>query len=258
MHDDALTPERNALYKAQFDSLSENTTEYRDMRQFFEDKIFPDLPALSHFLDIGAGRGNYARPFSLLFEQTTIVEPNEVFVNDTLDWAKEAGSNLRAFNASWQDLVWQGGETDLVLMSHMLYYVPKMQRLTFIRKAYETLKRGGLLLIVLNSDICGIRDVYKAFYTKDLLDEMPFGEEIAALLRAEGYPNVEERIFPAVITLPSREEAAQLIDFLLLRRVPFNDEESIAKREAFIDANLLHDSKYQMDSQGTIVILRKD
>ena len=67
MRDDALTPQRNALYKSQFDSLSENTTEYREMRQLFETEIFPKLPSMKRFLDIGAGRGNYARPFSLLF-----------------------------------------------------------------------------------------------------------------------------------------------------------------------------------------------
>jgi ubiquinone/menaquinone biosynthesis C-methylase UbiE len=258
MREDTLSPERNTLYKAQFDSLSENTSEYREMRQFFEAEIFPRLPAMEHFLDIGAGRGNYARPFSLLFEQTTIVEPNDVFVNEILVWTKDAGSKLTAFNISWQDLEWQDGETDLVLMSHMLYYVPKAQRSAFIRKAYGTLKKGGLMLIVLNSETCGIRDVYKTFYTKDLLDEMPYGEAIAVLLRSEGYSNVEERIFPAVITLPNREETSQLIDFLLLRRVPFDDEAAQSKREAFIDANLLHDGKYLMDSRGTIVILQKD
>jgi SAM-dependent methyltransferase len=257
MQDDVLSPERNALYKSQFDSLSENTSEYRDMRQFFESEIFPNLPSMTRLLDIGAGRGNYARPFSLLFEETTIVEPNDVLFQEILDWAKDAGSTINGFNADWMTVDLQA-EVDLIIMSHMLYYVGKAQRSDFIRKAYANLKKGGRLIIVLNAEQCGIREVYKAFYPQEALDAMPYGEEIARLLRTEGYSNIEEREFPATITLPNREEIAQLIDFLLLRRVSFEEEANRLKRETFIDERCFKDGKYLMDSNGWIVSLRKD
>lgn len=255
MRDDVLSPERNALYKAQFDSLSENTTEYRDMRRFFEEEIFPQLPSMGHFLDIGAGRGNYARPFSLLCEQTTIIEPNDVFFQEIMAWGKEAGSNISGYQADWLDVDFMG-EADLVLMSHMLYYVDKAKRLDFIRKAYAHVRTGGMMMIVLNAEQCGIREVYKAFYPQDLLEAMPYGEAIAALLTAEGF-TVEEKPFPALITLPNREEMAQLIDFLLLRRVSFDDAANQQKRETFIDAHCFKDGKYIMDSNGSVVMVRK-
>lgn len=256
MRDDVLSPERNILYKAQFDSLSENTTEYRDMRIFFEQEIFPQLPNMGHFLDIGAGRGNYARPFSLLFERTTVIEPNDVFFQEIVDWSKDVGSNIQAYQADWHELAFDD-KADLVLMSHMLYYVDKDKRSDFIRKAYTQVKSGGMMIIVLNAEQSGIREVYKAFYPQDLLEAMPYGEEIAGMLRAEGYPNVEEKPFPALISLPNREEMAQLIDFLLLRRVPFDDVTNHQRREDFIDKYCFKDGQYFMDSNGTVVIVRK-
>lgn len=257
MLEDGFGPRRNANYRAQFDSLSENTTEYGEMLRYFETEVFPNLVDMGHFLDIGAGRGNYARPLASRFERTTVVEPNELFYRDMKAWAEEAGVRLSAFNAAWQDVDWKAHDADLTVISHVLYYVPKESRSDFIRKAYDTLKPGGTLLIVLNSELCGIREVYRTFYPREIFDDMPYGEEVGAMLRAEGYPAVQERVFPATISLSSREAALQLVDFLLLRRVPFDDEDSRRRLDEFVDGQMLANGTYRMDSCGTIVRTRR-
>lgn len=256
MIDDIKSPKRNRLYKEQFDLLSFHTTEYDDMRDFLRTEIFPKLPAMEHFLDIGAGRGNYARPFSQEFEQTTIVEPNEVFCEEILAWAAQNRSSIESHNGEWQSVDFRA-KVDLILMSHMLYYVPKKERMAFIRKAYNQLKPGGYLLIVLNSEDCGIRKVYEAFYPEDLYEAMPYGEEIAAMMRGEGYPDVEEQLFPAEITVPTMEDLYSLIDFLLLRKIPFDTEEMIMRRQKFIEDNLIRNGDLVVDSEGTIVTVKK-
>ncbi|MDQ7026590.1 MAG: class I SAM-dependent methyltransferase [Anaerolineae bacterium] len=254
-----LTTERNELYKEQFDMLSIGTTEYPYMAKFFENEIFPHLPAQGHFLDVGCGRGNYARPFSEYFTQTTVVEVNEVYFNEVTAWISAQGRNINGYNRDWLEVTLGDVQLDLVLMSHVLYYIDADKRSRFIRKAYDLLKPGGYQVIVLNSEGCGIRKVYKEFYPQDEYEAMPSGEAMAALLRDEGrYPHIEERIFPAEITVESHHAMEMLIDFLLLRQVPFETEAQIAHRSQYVKNNLLcDDGQYIMDSEGTMIILRK-
>lgn len=256
MADDTLMPEHNKLYKKQFDLLSDYTTEYEDMREFLRKEIFPKLPSQGHFLDIGAGRGNYAQPFSQEFTQTTIIEPNKMFFDDILVWAKANGTRIAGYNSAWQ-MVDLESQADFILISHMLYYVPKDKRLGFIQKAYDVLNPGGYMLIVLNSEDSGIRKIYKEFYPEDLYAEMPSGEEIAELMRTNGFTDAVEQIFPAEITVPSMEDLYSLIDFLLLRKIPFTSDEMLARRQTFIENNLICNGDFVVDSEGTIVIMKK-
>src|SRR5215203_3177222 len=99
MLQEKLTPTRNALYKKQFDILSFGASEYPNTIKFFKKEIFPKLPATANFLDVGCGRGNYARPFTEEFDLTTIVDINTVFYDDIIKWAEENGRKLNGYNA---------------------------------------------------------------------------------------------------------------------------------------------------------------
>jgi SAM-dependent methyltransferase len=257
MAKEQLTQERNELYKRQFDLLSNGTTEYDYMVNYFRTTLFPTLPAMGHFLDIGCGRGNYARPLSEDFDQTTVVEVNSVYFDEVLGWGEDNGRNIGGYNDDWVN-VKLDGELDFILMSHMLYYVdPPETRPAFIRKAYNLLKPGGLLVITLNSSGCGIRHIYKTFFPYEEYEAMPTGEEIAAILHHLGYPRIETKVYPAEITVPSHEDMGSLVDFMLMRLVSFDTEEKIAQRSEYIDEYLTRGKKYIMDSEGTMVLLRK-
>jgi hypothetical protein len=119
------------------------------------------------------------------------------------------------------------------------------------------LNPGGYMLVVLNSEDSGIRKIYKEFYPEDLYAEMPSGEEIAELMRVEGYDDVVKQIFPAKITVPTMEDLYSLIDFLLLRKIPFTSDEMINRRQTFIEDNLIRNGNFVVDSEGTIVIVKK-
>ena len=254
---EALTQERNELYKRQFDLLSDGTTEYNYMVNYFRTTLFPTLPAMGHFLDIGCGRGNYARPLSADFDRTTVVEINPVYFYEVLDWGRDNRRNIDGYNDDWVNVPLDA-ELDFILMSHMLYYVdPPESRPAFIRKAYNLLKPGGLLVITLNSEECGIRHIYKTFFPPEEVAYMPTGEEIAAILQHLGYPRIEAKIYPAEITVPSHDDMASLVEFMLMRLVAFDTEEKIARRTQYIDEYLTRGDKFIMDSEGTMVVLRK-
>ncbi len=254
--EDTFNPERNKLYKEQFDILTFNTQEYDDMRSFLRNQIFPKLPAMGHFLDIGAGRGNYVRHFSQEFTRTTIVEPNDVFFGEIQTWARENNVDIEGHNCTWQDVEFDA-QVDLLLMSHMLYYVPQAERLDFIRKAYQHLKPGGCLIIALNAEGDGTREIYKAFCPPDMYASMPSGEEIAQLMRDNGFPNVQEEYVPAEISVPTMNDLHMLIDFLLLRKIPFETAKQIKHRQDFIEAHLIRDGKLVLNSDSTIVVVQK-
>jgi SAM-dependent methyltransferase len=258
MLQEKLTPTRNKLYQKQFDILSFGASEYPNMIRFFKSEIFPKLPAKANFLDIGCGRGNYARPFTEEFDQTTIVDINTVFYDDIIKWAAENGRNLKGHNDDWLAVDTGKTQYDFVMMSHVLYYIPPEKRSYFILKGYYALKPGGYQIIVLNAEDCGIRDVYREFYTPERYQTMPYGEGIAAMLRKEGmYPHVEEKIFLEDFHVPTHQDMEMLIDFLLLREVPFQTEAQIAHRTDYINKNLIRDGKYVMDAASTIVMIHK-
>jgi SAM-dependent methyltransferase len=257
MGKEKITQERNVLYKEQFDILSSGSTEYPYLINHFRTEIFPTLRKKERFLDIGCGRGNLARPLSADFDQTTVIEMNPIYYDEVLEWGKANGRNINGYNGDWAH-VDLDAEVDFALMSHMLYYVdPPSVRPAFIRKAYDLVRPGGMLVIILNAEVCGIRHVYQAFFPQKDYDDMPSGPGIAAILRAEGYPNVEEITYPAIIETPTKEAMGLLVDFMLLRLVSFDTEEKIAKRSQYIDEYLTRGEKFIMDSEGTMVVLRK-
>ena len=258
MLQEKLTPSRNKLYQKQFDILSFGASEYPNMIRYFKKEIFPKLPAKANFLDVGCGRGNYARPFTEEFDHTTVVDVNTVFYEDIIKWAKENGRNLSGYNADWLTVDTGATQFDFVIMSHVLYYIHPDKRSWFIRKGYNALKPGGYQIIVLNAEDCGIRDVYREFYSHERYQAMPYGEGIAAMLRAEGmYPQVDEKIFLEDFHVPTQQDMEMLIDFLLLREVPFETEAQIAHRTKYINECLVRGGKYIMDAASTIVIIHK-
>lgn len=251
------TTERDTLYKEQFDLLSFNTTEYEYMLRFYETTLLPQLPAREHFLDVGCGRGNSTRPLSAKFARTTIVEVNPVYFAEVTEWARAEGRNVTGYNADWLDVSLENVQPDFALMSHILYYVDPEKRSPFIRKAYDLLKPGGILLIVLMSAGSGTRHLYKTFLSQTEYEYMPYGEAIAALLRDEGYPDVQEMVFPVEITVPTHRDMEMLIDFMLLQRVAFDTEERLAQRTHYIEEHLTRNGALVMDNEGTKVIVRK-
>nr|VFJ89532.1 MAG: Methyltransferase domain-containing protein [Candidatus Kentron sp. LFY] len=148
-------------YKEQFDLLTVNTNEYEQCISFIEQKILPTLPRQNCFLDIGAGRGSITKALSPKFNKTIIVEPNTFFFKEVIDWATETGVKMDGFNADWFSVDFPDSDIDLTMISYVLHYIPVERRFQFVRKAYDTLKPGGYLVILLASATSGSHHLWR-------------------------------------------------------------------------------------------------
>lgn len=245
------------LYKEQFDLLSFSTNEYEQSVAFIRQAILPNLQSKKHFLDVGAGSGNLSKPLAPLFQQTTIVEPNSFYYGELMEWSSANGIQMAGYNGDWLDYSLDA-TVDLAVLAHVLYFVAPEKRSEFIRKAYDRVKPGGYMIIILISATSGIMHLYRGLLSVTDYRDMPSIEATVVDLHAHGYDSMHLDLFDAEIQLPSRQGLLQLIDFVVVEKVDFSQEPNRAKRDAYIDTYLSNDGAYSINSNiGVLSICKR-
>lgn len=251
-----MTHTDDKIYKEQFDLLSYSTSEYEQSVPYIEANLLPKLTERKNFLDIGAGSGNFSKPFAPLFAQTTIIEPNQDYFEELLQWGAAENLALDGYNGDWLDFDYQG-KANLVVMSHVLYFVPSQKRKAFIEKAYASVQSGGYLVIILISATSGISHLYRNLLAPSDFAEMPSIEQVVVQMQADGYENMQLRSFDAEIDIPNKASMDYLIDFLVVGKLHFDTAEAQARRDAYIQSYLQNGAAYRINSNIGLLILRK-
>ncbi len=130
-------------------------------------KIGEIIAGLSHrrtFLDIGAGGGDLTIPVSGSFQETTFVEPNEKQVA----FLQRRCPQFNIYNDLWENVDLASRRYDLILCSHVLYYIGEGNWLSTIEKMYTHLEEGGRILIVLQSPMGEVADFFNQFTSYDV------------------------------------------------------------------------------------------
>lgn len=241
-------------FKKQFDILSKGTDEYSTTVPFIAHYTDSELSQCHHFVDVGAGRGNLAKPLSNYFEQTTVIEPNTAYYEEVMEWAWQYRRNIKGINSTWEDAAIY--DVDCVLMSHVLYYVEKEKWLPFVDKAYKSLNPGGGIIIILNRKENGVGHLYKQFLAPQVWQNIASAEDVMDALEHEGYrPRI--RHFDSFIRADTADEIYQVMDFLLLGRVKFNTPYMHQKRISYARTHLQYDSLYAINSNYSIITINK-
>lgn len=241
-------------YKEQFDLLSYSTNEYEQSVSFIQESILPHLPSRQHFLDIGAGSGNLTKPLAPAFQQSSFVEPNQMYYEELLQWGNSNGQALAGYHGDWLDYDFQG-QADLVVMSHVLYFVPQAKRSAFIKKAYASVKDGGYLIITVISATSGISHLYRGLLAPEVYATMPSIEDTLVKMHAEGYEQMRLKLFDAVIQIPNKASMDYLIDFLIMENI--TSPKAMQERDAYIERYLQNDTAYSINSNIGLLILKK-
>lgn len=242
-------------YKHAFDLLSTNTQEYNNFIISLEKEVIPLLPSHTHFLDIGAGRGNLTKPISLCFQRSTIVEPNDHFFTEVMDWSQQRGMDLVGYNQPWQEVPLEE-DTELVVISHVLYYIHPEDHLEFLNKAYALLVPGGKMVLALNGKQSDIWKLSQLLYAPDDFANLPYAERLFDNLQEWGFI-ATYRGFESHITTKTEAEMRFLIDFLMLDKVDFEDDSKAAIRDAYLQQHLRKPSDYSIASSGGIIVITK-
>ena len=149
----------------------------------------------SDILDIGAGNGEYlelALTKMKMAEEVilTLVEPSEDLFEQLRRRLEQRfpDERLKTVNANLQSFV-TDEQFDVILMSHLFYHVPELDRTEQLAKALSLLKPTGVLIIVLceKDDAYDFKMAFKpqlfgesfqALTINDVLDALPKGNQL--------------------------------------------------------------------------------
>lgn len=174
--------------------------------------VIAGLPDRRRFLDIGAGGGDLTIPISQLFEETVVVEPNPLQARAF----KRRHPEFTVIEGGWESVEQEkdlgGNVFDMILCSHVLYYIPTGDWDKLVSRMYNLLSAGGCLAIVLQSPLGEVADFFNRFTRYDVAILELAGDLIARY----GDDSVGLRYFQNQIVTDSLEDMAEIGLFLLI------------------------------------------
>ncbi len=209
-------------------------------------EVIAGLPDRQRFLDIGAGGGHLTIPVAQQFEQTTIVEPNQ----------KQANRFCRRYRsfcvhaASWMDVDLKDEHFDLILCSHVLYYIPEWKWLATIEKMYRHPSDGGGIIIVVQSPLGEVAKFFSFLTTYDV----PIIELTRDVIEHYGEDAVKLQYFQNEIICDSRDDIVCIGLFLLLDRKFRNRANEIG---AYFDTHHRDGNGYRIMQDEILIIIKK-
>jgi len=213
-------------YKEGFDLLSERTDEYGKLLRLILNRVLPNLPSKSTFLDVGAGRGNLALGLSIYFANTVIVEPNQIYCDELSNKIMQLGNKVISYAAPLQDVDLDEHTFDLILCAHVLYYVDPEQRTAFLSKLINSLSPQGRMVLVSVSKKSKINMLYRRFLQPNDIKNIPYSETLIDLLKLFKC-ELEIISLECSISVVTADEFSRIVSFL----VPLPKTQQLEKHE---------------------------
>lgn len=237
--------EEEAQYQQQLRLFSECSTE-KGIELVNIGEVIAGLPNRRRFLDIGAGGGHLTLPVAQQFEQTTIVEPNQ----KQADLFCRRHPAFCVHSASWTDVDLDDERFDLILCSHVLYYIPEGTWLPMIEKMYRHLSDGGCIIIVVQSPLGEVARFFSSLTTYDV----PILDLTRDVIERYGDDAVMLQYFQNEIFCDSRDDIISIGLFLLLDRKFRTRADEIA---TYFDAHHRDGNGYRIMQDEILLIIKK-
>ena len=181
-------------------------------------------------IDAGAGNGVLTKILARNFATVQAVEPNETLLPELAT----AGANVAIQDESILEAVLDGSSADLVLCSHVLYYIPRSGWDEILNRLLFWTRAGGRIIIILQAEDTDCMKFFKKLRNEEF-PIMKFMENFAKTGTAHSVDVVRQ---PCTIRSQSREDLELILEFLL-NLTPFENDESIPAKEDlyhFIDS----------------------
>lgn len=171
-------------------------------------EIIAGLSDRRTFLDIGAGGGDLTIPISGDFKETTVVEPNE----KQAAFLGRRCPQFTVYNDLWETVDLASKRYDLILCSHVLYYIGERNWLSTIDKMYAHLEDRGRIIIIMQSPMGEVADFFNQFTSYDV----NIIELWRDLIRQYGDDAIDVRYYINDIYTETSEDMVTIGLFLLL------------------------------------------
>jgi 2-polyprenyl-3-methyl-5-hydroxy-6-metoxy-1,4-benzoquinol methylase len=228
----------------------QSTLETHNRILFFHDKILPKLEHKNSFLDVGPGDGSLTLEVAKYFKSITAIDSNH-YALDCLEKALHQNISLTKINKSIADVDMDCYSYDLMILSHVLYYVSSNIRLKIIESAYNGLKKNGNLVIILGGDELGKASLIEYFGGENLkIDQLALD-----CFRIFGANNVSLYASDEAFLTHSKEAMFHIAAFML------GDANISAKNDdlnRYIDRNFqLSENRFLMTTRQKFIIIKK-
>jgi len=225
-------PEKMQVYDSQseayhraFQVFLEHTDQKTNARTRL-DRLVQDLPARRTFVDAGAGNGQVTAWFVERFERTIAIEPSPSLSADLRHTCPDAEViQTRILEAE------PAVAADLVLCSHVLYYIDQSEWPAHAARMASWLSPEGALIIVLQNHETDCMRMLEAFHGRRF-DLSALANEFAQK-HASRY-RVERELVPAHIVTADGASAYTIAEFML-NLLPMPNPPARSRLEKYVD-----------------------
>jgi hypothetical protein len=199
---DSLSP----AYQQAFHVFLNHTDQKVNARRWLE-RFVNALPARRVFVDAGAGNGEMTATFAPHFERTIAIEPSS-----SLRWELQQRCPEVELIAVGIGEAQPSAPADLVVCSHVLYYIDRCAwRACLAKMASWLAERGSLVVVLQNGESDCMRMLQRFLGQSFCLKEV-------ALELEQEYGNdfvVERQLVPAQVNAPDVAAAYAIAEFML-------------------------------------------
>lgn len=122
--------------------FANNTGHIDRLVEFIQMNALPQNHPKEAFLDIGAGPATIASQLSKVFKSITVIDPNKAF--EPIYQEKGFISHIGNFQDTQIE-----GQYDVILCSHVLYYIPHPEWASFLGKMHGLIRSGGRGIVLM-------------------------------------------------------------------------------------------------------------
>jgi SAM-dependent methyltransferase len=222
---------RTAAYQHAFQVFLDNTDQKAKAREWL-DHLVQGLPSRQVFIDAGAGNGKVTAWFADRFRQTIAIEPNPYLCDElrrTCPTAEVLPETILEARPS--------ASGNLVLCSHVFYYLPRSDWMLHLEKLASWLAPNGVLVVMLQNHRTDCMRMQDHFFGQRFnLSELANAFQAA---KGEHY-RVEVETVPARVATADFDSAYTVAEFMLnllpISRPPSRRDVEEYVREHFRDS----------------------
>jgi SAM-dependent methyltransferase len=197
---------QGTAYHKAFDVFLKHTDQKQKAKDWL-DRLVKGLRERRVFIDAGAGNGQVTAWFTGAFERTIAVEPNESLRNELRKHCPKADVIAATILGAQP-----AAQADLVLCSHVFYYIDGVDWLGHLERIASWLTPQGVLVVVLQNHNTDCMRMVEHFHGRRF--------DLSGLARAfeashGGRYRIELATVPAKITTSSFDPAYTIAEFML-------------------------------------------